>query len=297
MNLQFGDSYDNGTYERVLDLDTGTVKVQYSANGVEYMREYFASKPDEVIVMRISVNKPSSLNFTLYLDSKLHHHSYVNNRSQIILEGCCRGTRLGPLIYGSGYPKVRRLPMPHEDGNPKGIQFSAVLDLQTSNGACQMNVEDGRKLRVEGCDWAIIHLTASSSFDGPFTKPEDSTKDPKLESQKMMESSRSYSYFDLLSRHVDDYQALFHRMSLQLSKRDDNAVGNGINLEKSKNTVVTADRIKSFQMNEDPSMVELLFQFGRYLLIACSREGTQASNLQGIWNRDTEPAWECVFCF
>ena len=54
----------------------------------------------------------------------------------------------------------------------------------------------------------------------------------------------------------------------------------------------SADRVKSFSIDEDPSLVELLFQYGRYLLISCSRPGTQVSNLQGIWNQEVAPAWE-----
>lgn len=60
-------------------------------------------------------------------------------------------------------------------------------------------------------------------------------------------------------------------------------------------TVPTAARVQSFKTDEDPSFIELLFQYGRYLLISSSRPGTQPSNLQGIWNKDVEPAWEYVF--
>jgi alpha-L-fucosidase 2 len=65
-------------------------------------------------------------------------------------------------------------------------------------------------------------------------------------------------------------------------------------VEGNKDVVPTVDRIRSFQSDEDPSLVELLFQFGRYLLISSSRPGTQVANLQGIWNKDLEPKWEYV---
>ncbi|XP_051137461.1 alpha-L-fucosidase 2 [Andrographis paniculata] len=283
IKLEFGEShaaYDVESYRRVLDLDTAAVRIQYSANGVEYLREYFASYPDNAIVLKLSVNKPSSLNFTLYLDSQIHHHSYVSNNSQIIFKGGCLGVRMPPLIFGSSDPKEKRLPKLPESGNPKGIHYSAVVDLQSSNRAHY--IEDDRKIRVEGCDWAVIRLTAASSFDGPFTKPEDSKRDPTFESSQMMDSAKMYSYSQLYSRHVSDYQELFHRVSLQLSMSSNNA----------SRSATTAQRIKSFKTDEDPSMVELLFQYGRYLLIACSRPGTQVSNLQGIWNKDVEPAWD-----
>lgn len=296
INLEFPKShaaYNEETYQRVLDLDTATVKVQYTANKVDYAREYFVSNPDEVIVIKISGNKSSSLNFTVSMDSKLHHHSYINNRSQIILDGSCQGRRIPPLVYGNDDPKERGPLGPVQHSNPKGIQYSAVLDLQISDDAGELHVVDGRKIRVVGCNWAVIRLTASSSFDGPFTKPVDSKRDPKMESLSKMDSAKRYSYADLYARHVDDYQALFHRVSIQLSRSSKNATKNYANLKVD----TIAQRINSFKSDEDPSLVELLFQYGRYLLIACSRPGTQPSNLQGIWNRDTEPAWEYVLVF
>ncbi|CAN0927061.1 Alpha-L-fucosidase 2 [Linum grandiflorum] len=93
--------------------------------------------------------------------------------------------------------------------------------------------------------------------------------------------------------HLDDYQNLFHRVSLQLSKSSKRVLQSGpVDVESETATVSTAERVKSFQNDEDPSLVELLFQYGRYLLISCSRPGTQVANLQGIWNKDIEPPWD-----
>ncbi|KAL1534550.1 Alpha-L-fucosidase 2 [Salvia divinorum] len=279
--------YDKGTYQRVLDLDTATVKVQYSVNEVEYERDYFASHPDEVIVMKISVNKSSSLNFTVSLDSKLHHHAYANNNSQIILDGRCPGRRIPPHVFGNSSPKEREALGPVQHTNPKGIEYFAVLDLQIGDGVGDVHVVDGRKLQVVGCNWAVIRLAATSTFDGPFTDPVDSKKDPSSESLSKMDAAKAHSYADLYSRHVNDYQALFHRVSLQLSKGPMTATKND-----KDGVMTTAERVKSFKIDEDPSLVELLFQYGRYLLIACSRPGSQPANLQGIWNKDIEPAWD-----
>lgn len=293
LKLEFDEShaaYDEGTYQRVLDLDTATVKMQYSVNKVEYTREHFASYPDEVIVIKISGNKPSSLNFTVSLDSKLHHHAYTNNDSQIILDGRCLGRRIPPQVFGNSSPKEKEPLGPIQHANPKGVEYFAVLDLQIGDGVGELLVLDGRKLRVVGCNWVVIRLAASSTFDGPFKNPVDSKRDPSLESLSKMEASKRYSYADLYSRHVNDYQELFHRVSLQLPT-------NAAKGDKDGVIVTTAKRVKSFKIDEDPSLVELLFQYGRYLLIASSRPGSQPANLQGIWNKDIEPAWEYVSCF
>ncbi|GLT47344.1 hypothetical protein SLA2020_210480 [Shorea laevis] len=294
IKLEFDDShlkYVENTYRRELDLETATARVKYSVDNIEFTREHFASHPDQVIVTKISGSKPGSLSFTVSLDSKLHHHLEANNQNQIILQGSCPGKRIPPHISV------------HE--NPKGIQFSTVLDLQVNPGAI-IHVLDDKKLKVEGSDWAVLILAASSSFDGPFTKPSDSKKEPTSESLNALKSIIGLSYSDLYTRHLDDYQNLFHRVSLQLSKNSRSMFNDrSLEIKKAKSpltglwskkseddTVSTAERVKSFQTDEDPSFVELLFQYGRYLLISCSRPGTQVANLQGIWNKDIEPAWD-----
>ncbi|MCL7035130.1 hypothetical protein MKW94_003567, partial [Papaver nudicaule] len=272
INLEFDDShvsYTEETYRRELDLDTATVKVKYSVGDVEFTREHFISYPDQVIVTKISASKSGSLSFTVSLDSKLHHHSLANGDNQIVMEGTCRGKRIKPK----------------DDDDPKGIKFSAVLGLQISGGKGVVSILHNRKLKVENSDSVVLLLVASSSFDGPLIDPQDSKKNPTSESLNRMISLKGISYADLYARHLSDYQSLFHRVSLKLSK-------NPTSVKGGNDRVSTAERVRSFKTDEDPYMVELLFQYGRYLLIACSRPGTQPSNLQGIWNKDVEPAWD-----
>lgn len=281
------------TYQRELDLDTATVKVKYSVGDVEFTREHFASNPHQVTVTKLSANKAGSLSFIISLDSKLDHHSSVKEQNRIILEGSCPGSRIQPKL--------------NANDDPKGIQFSVILGLQVSNGGRVQVLDDG-KLKVEGADWAVLLLTASSSLDGPFTKPEDSKKDPTTECLNALNSLMKMSYSDLYAKHLDDYQNLFHRVSLQLSKSSKNIkLDKLLQMESLKSSrsdsyanslktdiVSTAERVKSFKTDEDPSLVELLFHYGRYLFISCSRPGTQPSNLQGIWSKDIEPPWEYV---
>ncbi|KAF5745575.1 hypothetical protein HS088_TW07G01167 [Tripterygium wilfordii] len=297
IKLEFDDShlkYAEKTYQRELDLDTSTVKVKYSVDDVEFTREHFASFPDQVIVTKISASKSGSLTFVVYLDSKLDHNSHVNGGNQIILEGSCPGKRTPPKLSAND--------------KPEGIQFSSILDVQISDGKGTIKVLDDNKLKVEGSDWAVLLLVASSSFDGPFTKPSESRKDPDSDSLGMLTSAKKYSYSDLYSRHLDDYQNLFHRVSLTLSKSTKSALEDGslfmkkcmsnaddlCSRESEDIAVPTAVRVKSFQSDEDPSLVELLFHYGRYLLISCSRPGTQVANLQGIWNNKIDPPWDCA---
>lgn len=278
------------TYQRELDLDTATAHVEYAVGDVKFTREYFCSHRDQVIVMRISGSKYGSLSFTVSLDSKLDHHSHVNGKNQIVMEGSCPGKRIPPK--------------PSANDDPKGIHFSAVLHIQINEGKGIIYSLENRKLKVEGSDFAVLRLVACSSFDGPFTNPSDSPKDPTSEALSALNSIKDLSYSDLYARHLDDYQNLFHRLSLQLSISSKVTAADGylvtkplpcadVFIKRKEDVAIsTAERVKSFQIDEDPSLVELLFQFGRYLLISCSRPGTQVANLQGIWNKDLEPMWE-----
>ncbi|PON90622.1 Alpha-L-fucosidase [Trema orientale] len=293
INLVFDDShvtYVEESYHRELDLNNATVRVKYTVDDVEFTREHFASYPQQAIVTKISGNKPGSVSFVVSMDSKLQHYSYVHGKNQIIIEGSCPGKSIPPGV--------------NANDNPKGIQFSAVLDLQISNSRGMMHILEDKRLRVEGSDWAVLVLVASSSYDGPLTKPSDSKRDPTSESLSLLGTIRKLSHSDIFAQHLEDYQNLFHRVSLQLS--NNSTLGNGVWQAKKyvpsvtdlyfeggeDDSVSTAERVKSFQNNEDPSLIELLFQYGRYLLISCSRPGSQVANLQGIWNKDLEPAWD-----
>ncbi|QCD91922.1 Glycosyl hydrolase family [Vigna unguiculata] len=282
------------TYQRELDLDTATVKVSYSVGDVQFKREHFASYPDQVIVTNISATQNARLSFTLSLDSKMSNQTYVNGTNQIIMKGACRGKRLSPHLQHRA------------QDTPQGIQFTAILDLKIGGANGVISVLDDNKLKVEASDWAVLLLVGSSSFSGPFTPPSDSKRDPTSECFSILSSISNLSYSDLYARHLNDYQELFHRVSLklmrstQLNMSEDSSLElktltptlANLSLVDSGTQVSTSDRVKSFQTDEDPSLVELLFQYGRYLLISSSRPGTQVANLQGIWNKDLEPVWD-----
>lgn len=255
---ELGDSYTS--YRRELDLNTACVTVSYNIGEVQYTRQHFSSKPHQAIITKVSANKSGSVSFAVSLTSQLHHTISINSSNQIILEGIC----------------------PSSNNTPAGIKFSAILGLQVSNGTVKSS--DGKTLNVSNADSVVLLLTAASSFAGPFVRPTNSTVDPQSVAQSTFDKIKGLSYSDTYQYHLDDYKNLFQRVTLQLG---DNA--NADTASKS-----TADRIKSYKDDEDQTLVELLFHYGRYLLISSSRPGTQVSNLQGIWNKDTEPAWEYV---
>lgn len=99
----------------------------------------------------------------------------------------------------------------------------------------------------------------------------------------MLNISKKFTFEQLQAVHLKDYQDLFHRITIKLSQ---SSKFERTDLKQIGETMkTTAERVNSFRSDEDPSLVELLFQYGRYFLISCSRPGTHVSNLQGIWNQ------------
>ncbi|XP_078164084.1 1,2-alpha-L-fucosidase isoform X1 [Carex rostrata] len=255
---ELGNSYTS--YRRELDLNTACVTVSYNIGEVQYTRQHFSSKPHQAIFTKVSANKSGSVSFAVSLTSQLHHTISINSSNQIILEGIC----------------------PSSNDTPAGIKFSVILGLQVSNGTVKSS--DGKTLNVSNADSVVLLLTAASSFAGPFVRPTNSTVDPQSVAQSTFDKIKGLSYSDTYQYHLDDYKNLFQRVTLQL--------GDDANADAASKS--TADRIKSYKDDEDQTLVELLFHYGRYLLISSSRPGTQVSNLQGIWNKDTEPAWDAA---
>jgi len=133
-------------------------------------------------------------------------------------------------------------------------------------------------ITVENADSAMLVLAGHSSFNN-F---QDVGGDPAARCEATMNAVSGKSYETLLETHIRDYQGLFHRVKLDLGTTD------AANLP-------TDQRLKNITGDSDPALEMLYFQFGRYLLIASSRPGSQPANLQGIWNDSLKPPWESKY--
>jgi alpha-L-fucosidase 2 len=148
--------------------------------------------------------------------------------------------------------------------NPVGVKFRAVLLVVPEGGTIK---ESNGDLSVESADALTMYVAVSTSL-----KPRDIEKD-------LLAAKRSYA--DLKARHVAEYQRLYHRVKLSLGTAPD---------------LPTDERLKRVSAGAaDPQLIEQYFQFGRYLLISCSRPGSMAATLQGLWNDKLEPAWDSKY--
>ena len=153
-------------------------------------------------------------------------------------------------------------------------RFEARLKVKIDGGKLVAG-DDG--LTVSNADSATLILVGASSF----VNFRDISGDPSKICEERMSGASAKEYGKLREAHVADYQELFQRCRLDLGVTD-------------KAKLPTDKRLKSFGP-DDPQMATLFFQYGRYLLIACSRPGSQPANLQGLWNKSKYPPWESKY--
>ena len=150
-----------------------------------------------------------------------------------------------------------------------GVKYVARLAVDIDNGQI---TADGAGVLVSGASEVTITITAATSYWG---------KDPMLITRQQMELARTRTFEELKGRHVKEHQRLFRRVNLSI-KTDPNET----------DYLPTDERLQAFQTGpDDPTLLALYFQFGRYLLISSSRTGSLPANLQGIWEPGLSPPW------
>jgi alpha-L-fucosidase 2 len=253
-------------YHRSLDLERAVAEVHYRVGTTLYTREMFISAPAGVLVLRLSCSQPGQLRFTVRMDSPLRYTVQTSTPDRLVLLGRAPA-HVEPSYLNKPDPVVYMA----EGGMP----FAASLCIHSPGGRVQA---DGGQLEVEGADEAVIVLGAATGYPGFEAGLSAEWLDPFPAANDAVERARRRSFDDLLQDHLDEFQAYFERVQLDLgsARRDE---------------IPTERRIASFQQDHDPALVALLFQYGRYLLISSSRPGTHPANLQGIWNDKVRPPW------
>ncbi len=268
--LPLGDLYldfdDEGVvtqYRRELDLTRAVAETQYQRAGANHTRAVYASAPDGVIVVRLSCDAPGSLTFRARFGSRLRHTTHAEGADALVLQGRAP-SHVVPSYLGDDPQAIT-----YDEAHP-GMGFEARLKVLAEGG---MVSADGEGLRVRGADAVTLLIAAATGyrgFDVPPAQTADASPAPAL--------ARLKPYDRLLSDHECDYQALFGRVSLDLGPA-------------TTAHLPTDERVRRFGDSDDPQLAALLFQYGRYLLIASSRPGGLPANLQGIWNDELRAPW------
>ncbi|MCU0246378.1 MAG: glycoside hydrolase family 95 protein [Bryobacter sp.] len=274
-------------YTRELNLEEAIARVAYDADGVQYTREILASHPAQLIVIRLTASRPV-LTFTARLASVHPTAQTKAAANELVMTGQAPGfalRRTYEWIEQRGeqwkYPEIfdaqgkrrpgKNLVMYGNDIDGLGARFAAGLRLQTKGGTSTV---EGGTLRVAGAREAVLLLSAATSFNGPDKSPSREGKDATAAMSRPLRAASGFA--SLRKAHMADYQSLFSRVALDLGPHRD---------------APTDERIVKFSDGGDPGLAALYFHFGRYLMIAGSRPGTQPLNLQGIWNPHVIPPW------
>ncbi len=273
LELSFMHGDITGHYERSLELSTAASRVRYTIGEVTYTRELIASYTDQVIAIHMTADSPRMLNLTARLTSQLRY-STTWTEDRLIMNGVCPN-HVDPNYVSSDRPIV--YDDEHEQG--EAIRFSTAISAKLDVGTVWVD-HDG--LHIREATSVTLLLTAASDYAhgaGDPSRPRNRI-DPKPRVMQLIDNAMRRTYEEIRASHETDYRRLFDRVQLKLGS-DRNA------LFESK---TTDDRIRAFD-GADLGLVELLFQYGRYLLICCSRPGTLPANLQGIWNREMRAPW------
>ena len=259
------------TLTRRLRLDQAVHETEYVLNGVRYTRTAFLSYPDQALFLRVTADRPGALNLDARLRTPLR--ATTESKDKEAWMDIQAPSNVVPSYLSCDHP------IQYEDTPEHRGMRARVLVSMTAEGGKVLPCPGG--LRAEGADVVEIRLFARTSFNGFERQPYVDGRDEKDLSRKDAEKTAGLDWASALARHLADHQALFGRVSLTL--------GDG-----RYEHIPTDERIRAGQ-KDDVGLCALLYQFGRYLLIASSRPGGEPANLQGIWNQDARAIWSCNY--
>jgi alpha-L-fucosidase 2 len=257
------DAPDATDYRRELDLDSAIASVAYRAGGAVFTREVFCSAKDRVMVVRLMCDQPGKIGFRATLDSLLRSRTSAVG-DDLRLTGKAPA-HVDPNYFRSGNPVI------YDDEEGNGMRFECRVRAIPEGGKL---VADASGLSVDGADAVTLFLAAATGYRGYDQMP-----DGPVDCRAALDAAANKPYAKIRADHVTDHQGLFRRVSIDLGK-------------SGRADLPTDERLKAFQANpDDPGLLALYFQYGRYLLIASSRPGSQPANLEGIWNDQVRPPW------
>lgn len=266
---------DSTDYERELNISNASAKTSFGRGKQRIEKEYFASSPDSVIVVRIKTGG-APLDFSLDFNS-LVPYKVSSKGNTMTIDG-----------YASyhAFPNYYK-PVPYDQKNQfdpkKGIHFRTIVRAVAPGSRISRK---GNELTVKGGDEAILIITNETSFNGFDKDPVKEGKDYKGIAARTNAKATKMDYELLKSRHEKDYRHFFDRVKLDL----------GTTAEEIRNLPTDVQLLRYTDNNErNPELEVLYFQFGRYLLISCSRTPGVPANLQGLWNERLVPSWSCNY--
>ena len=263
LHLFFDHGKEISDYRRLLDLREGVVTTTYSAAGVRYKREVFASAPDQVIVVRLISEQPGRISFTANLRGVRNqaHSNYGTDYFRMDSVGTD-----GLVVTGKSADYL---------GIAGKLRYEARLKAVADGGVISTN---GVDLIVKNANAVTLFFSAATNF----VDYRDVSGDQHARVESYLRNVHGKTYETVKAAALSDYKRLYARASLSMPANENSFLP-------------TNERKEKNQTSPDPSLAALTYNFGRYLLISSSRPGTQPANLQGIWNDDQNPAWDSKY--
>ncbi len=254
-----------GSYRRTLDIGRAVHEIGFSHQDTTYLRTYFSSQPAQVVVLRFTADKQAAHSGTITLADG-HGAKVVAQGNKITAAGSLAG-----YAYSDGSTPGRTKPYDIT------LQYEAQL-LVLHEGGTLTAFEGG--IRFTNCDSLTLLLAAGTDYLNQREKGwKGEHPHGRLSAQLAAASKKSFD--QLLAEHVEDYQTLFDRCSVDWGETPDAA-----------GELPTDERLNAYKNGgQDPDLEELLFQYARYMMISCSRPGCLPANLQGLWNYSNRPPW------
>lgn len=252
-------------YSRSLDLTRALATVSY--NGEQ--RDYFASAPDSVIVIRLKSTDGKRLNKRLSYNCQLKN-TVSTSGLELICDGYCAWTSKPSYVADEKsliYDEKR------------GIHFRTIVHVINKDG--EVSAENN-ELKISNCSEALIIIANATSFNGSENDPVIDGRDYETIVKARINNALGKSFDSMLESHVNDYQQFFNRVSIDLGTTPDSIAAMPTDVQLREYT-------DSARVN--PDLEELYFNYGRYLLISCSRTKNVPANLQGLWNESILPPW------
>lgn len=260
-------------YKRSLSLDDAVAQVTYECGGVRYEREFFTSYPDRVLAMRFSASAPGCVSFTLRPEIP-----YVRDYGVTPGDGHGKSGNItvkDNTVFLTGQMAYYQI---NFEGQYRVLHQGGTL-TQTPAGICITGADSAVVLMAVGTNY---HMTPEV-FLRPDKEKLNSLELPHAQVSATLDQAQAHSYQELMHRHLADYHRLYQRVNLSLGAKE-------------VPSLPTDRLLRQYRHGgRRPYLEALYFQYGRYLLIASSRQGCLPANLQGIWNVYSSPPWSAGY--
>ena len=269
--IDFADKTEASDYARKLNIADATAKVTYNKGDNEITTEYIASAPDSILAIRITAQRP--IDFTLSFESPIKKVAVSASENGIIAEGSASYSSLPSYVDMPADQK-----MLYDDA--RGIRFRT--DIRAIAPGATVTPDADGTLTVKGATETVIIAAIATNFNGANNNPATHGTDYQAIATRKADRAAKKAYADILRDHIADYTKLFSRVNIDLGESP-----------AELNAMPTDIRLKNYTDNSayDPDLEELYFDYGRYLLISCSRTPRVPANLQGLWNEYLLPPW------